>query len=79
MDDYLTKGDKVTATWIDAEPKALSGVQMKVGGELKTVTGVVTHIRGDDPINPKVVKVAIEDDQGIEHWVDLNFVRKYHA
>jgi len=26
MDDYLRKGDKVTATWIDAEPKALSGV-----------------------------------------------------
>lgn len=65
MDNYLRKGDKVTATWID--------------GEFKTVTGVVTHIHGDDPINPKVVKVAIEDVQGIEHWVDLNFVRKYHA
>ena len=39
MDNYLRKDDKVTATWID--------------GELKTVTGVVTHIHGDDPINPQ--------------------------
>jgi hypothetical protein len=79
MDDYLTKGDRVTATWIDAEPKALSGVQIKVSGEFKTVTGVVTHIRGDHPINPTSVGVAIMDDEGLEHWVDLNFVRKYHA
>lgn len=79
MDDYLTKGDKVTATWIDAEPKALSGVQMKLGGEVKTVTGVVTHICGDHPINSKIVKVTIIDDEGVEHEVDLNHVRKYHG
>lgn len=50
-----------------------------MSGELKTVTGVVTHIHGDDLINPTSVRVAIMDDEGIEHWVDLNFVRKYHA
>jgi hypothetical protein len=76
MDDYLTKGDRVTATWIDTEPKSLSGVQMKLSGEFKTVTGVVTHIRCDHPINPTSVGVAIMDDEGVEHWVDLNHVRR---
>lgn len=51
---------------------------MKLSGEIKIVTGVVTHIRGDHPINPKTVGVTIMDAEGVEHEVDLNHVRKVY-
>lgn len=76
MDYYLQKGDRVTAEWMETEPVALAGVQMKFGGTLKTVTGTVTHIRGDHPINPVEIDVCIKDDQGVENWVDVNYVKE---
>jgi hypothetical protein len=73
---WLTKGDRVTANWIETKPVALAGVQMKLGGTTKSVSGVVTHIRGDHPINPTSIGVCIKDDKNLEHWVDLNHVTK---
>lgn len=73
---WLTKGDRVTAEWMETKPVALAGVQMKLGGTLKTVTGTVTHIRGDHPTNPTSIGVCIKDDQDGEHWVDVNYIKE---
>lgn len=76
MDYYLQKGDHVTAEWMETKPVALAGVQMKLGGTLKTVTGIVTHIRGDHPTNPTSIGVCIKDDQNTEHWIDVNYIKE---
>jgi hypothetical protein len=78
MEHYLQKGDRVTAEWLETEPVALAGVQMKLGGTTKTVTGVVTHIRGDHPTEPTSIGIAILDDEGKEHWVDSNYIKEIH-
>ena len=72
----LVKGDKVKAEWLETKPVSLAGVQMKLSGTYKTVSGVVTHIRGDHPINPTSIGVCIMDAENVEHWVDLNHVTK---
>lgn len=58
----LLKGDRVHARWFDTKPIALAGVQMKMGADLREVSGVVRHIRTDNPLNPVNIRVYVDPD-----------------
>lgn len=70
---YVKKGDRVKATWIEASPVSLSGVMPKMGGTPKEVEGTVTHIRGDRPIDPTEIRIAVNDGEQ-EHWVKPEWI-----
>lgn len=44
----------------------LAGVQAKFGAVAKSVTGVIRHIRVDDPVNPTEVRIYVDPDDGYE-------------
>ena len=57
----------MTAQRLVADPvgsKSLAGVADKVTATSTTVSGVVTHVRGDHPTNPTSVGVWIQPDDG---------------
>jgi hypothetical protein len=56
---YITKGTRVRATWLDAAPVALAGMQLKLGAVARSVTGIVRHVYGTKP-----------DGGGITFYVD---------
>jgi hypothetical protein len=58
----FNKGDRVRANWFSARPVSLAGVQMKLGGDWKDVTGIVRHIRADDPHNPTEIRAYLDPD-----------------
>jgi hypothetical protein len=61
----VNKGTRIRAEWFgEAKPVALAGMQMKVQATKFVVTGVVRHIRGDHPTDPKVVRLYVESDDG---------------
>lgn len=64
MGHYLQKGDRVRATWLRATDASLAGMQPKVGAVQESVTGTVTHIRGDHPTNPTAIRVWVQPDDG---------------
>lgn len=69
----LTKGMRVRAEWLEAQPVgavSLAGVQTKVGASLKAVEGVVTHIRGNHPTAPTSIGVWLKTDAGEEVVTD---------
>lgn len=59
---YITKGTRVQAKWLAANnpPSSLSGMQMKFGCTEVEVIGTCAHFRGDDPVNPKEVRIYID-------------------
>lgn len=63
---YIAKGTRVQARWFKASnPLAcLAGMQMKFGVHEVAVTGICRHFRGDDPVNPKKVRIYIDPDPG---------------
>lgn len=58
----VVKGDRVRASWFVAKPVALAGMQMKLGADSVSVTGTIKHIRCDDPVNPKEIRIYIDPD-----------------
>lgn len=61
---HLAKGDRVHARWLEATDACLAGMQAKVGAVQREVIGVVTHIRGDHPTDPKSIRVWVQPDDG---------------
>lgn len=60
---FVTKGQRITADWFgDAKFVALAGVMMKAQVTKFVVTGVIRHVRGDDPVNPKTVRFYVDPD-----------------
>lgn len=78
MNRTLVKGDRVRARWYDPKltpPASLAGVQLKFEVTNREVVGVVTHIRGDDPVAPKSIGIWIQPDAGgPEVSVDSKFI-----
>jgi hypothetical protein len=58
----VLKGDRIRASWLAVKPVCLAGVQPKLGGEVQTVTGVIRHIRCDDPMNPTEIRIYVDPD-----------------
>lgn len=59
------KGDHIRAKWFVAKPLgtySIAGAQPKVVGDFIEVSGVVRHVRGNDPVSPTVVRVFIDPD-----------------
>lgn len=62
---YITKGTRVQAKWFVAQtdpPACLAGAMMKFGASEVEVIGTCVHFRGDDPVNPKVIRIYIDVD-----------------
>lgn len=60
-----TKGDRIRASWLKVNPlTCLAGAMPKVGATAVEVTGVVRHIRTDNPDNPVLIRVYIDPDDG---------------
>lgn len=60
---YITKGTKIRAEWFIAQtnpPASLSGMQLKFGATSVAVLGRCVHFRGDDPVNPKEIRIYID-------------------
>lgn len=69
---YLTKGTKIRAKWFAAKPPgtySLSGFQMKFVGSFVEVVGTIRHLRGDDPVAPRKVKLFIEPEGEVPEGV----------
>ena len=65
----IVKGSRIRAKWFKAKDMgtwSLSGFQMKLVGDFVAVSGVVRHLRGDHPTDPKEVRVYIDLDPAIE-------------
>lgn len=65
----VRKGDSVHVCWLDCRPAALSGMQLKMGATLNEFSGVVKHVRGDDPENPTQVRLFVDPnlDANVDH------------
>jgi hypothetical protein len=64
---FLTKGMRVRAHRLVAKKLgtySVAGVQFKIAAVGQEVTGVVKHVRGDDPVNPTTIGVWIQPDEG---------------
>ena len=60
-------GSKIRARFFKANPNtSLAGMQLKFGVSFKEVVGIITDIRGDDPINPSVIRLIVSTDSGNE-------------
>jgi hypothetical protein len=58
----LRKGARIRARWTETELVSLAGMQMKAQLTEREVTGVVRHLRGDDPVAPTLVRLYVEPD-----------------
>lgn len=58
----VTKGDHITASWMRTNLTSLAGVQMKLEGQQVSVSGIVRHVRGNDPIAPTSIRIYIDPD-----------------
>lgn len=73
---YVTKGTRVRAEWLVPNLRAsLAGMQTKVAAQLKVVEGVVTHVWGDHPTDPKVVEFCIRQVDGVEVVVKSEWIK----
>jgi len=75
--NYLTKGMRVRAQWLQVYTHlySLAGAQAKVQAQAREVTGVVTHIRANAPVNWTSVHVWIlPDAAGDEIELDISSV-----
>lgn len=59
----IVKGSRIQATWLQGNPKAaLAGMQPKMAATARQITGTVRHLRGDDPVNPSIIKLYVEPE-----------------
>lgn len=64
---YVKKGSRISARWFgDAKAVALAGVNMKLQVTEYAVSGIVRHVRGDDPVNPTTIRFYIDPDPGYD-------------
>lgn len=63
-EQWLPKGARIRARWLAASGGSWSpsGFQDKYAIETVEITGIVRHLRGDDPIAPTVVRLYVEPD-----------------
>lgn len=74
MQNYIKKGDKITAKVIkskDYGTYSIAGIQDKIVVTEEIINGIITHIRGNDPINPTSIGIWILKDDGNEVVYDL--------
>ena len=68
MEATVQKGSRIRAEWFRAETfgkAALTGMQIKTTATAMSVTGVVRHIRSNDPnFEAKNVMLFVEPDDG---------------
>ncbi len=64
MSINVTKGSRIRASWFKANdpPSSLAGAMLKFGVTQFEVVGVVKHVRGDDPVNPKTIRFYVDPD-----------------
>ena len=63
----IKKGCRIRAGWLQVDPAAsLAGMQPKFAMTSKTVEGVVTHVRGDHPTHPTMIRIWVQPDEGPE-------------
>lgn len=60
----ISKGARIKAQWLVAQPVALAGVQPKVGAVGAVVSGVVRHIRASRPDAVQADALFIDADPG---------------
>jgi hypothetical protein len=69
----VVKGTRVRVQFFQAKPIgsfSLAGCQLKTTGQFVEVIGTCRHFRGDDPVNPTMVRVYIEAEGEVpEHVV----------
>lgn len=73
----IIRGMRVRAEWWEAAPLgaiSLAGVQAKTQVHPMSAEGVVTHIRGDNPVTPTSAKVWIMTESGQEVSVDVRHI-----
>ena len=58
----ITKGMRIRARWFRPNPASLAGMQMKVSCTQVEVSGIVRHIRIDDPDHPTKYTLFIDAD-----------------
>lgn len=59
---------------LPGESWSLAGMQMKVLIDQYTIEGVVTHIRGDRPVDPVEIGLWIRKDDGAEVVVNTKSI-----
>jgi len=65
---WIEKGTRLRAEWLSTRPVALAGAQLKLGANVRSVTGTVIAVRGDapKPEDCKEVFFYVEPDEGGE-------------
>lgn len=64
MPFFVHKGDKIIAWWLESTNACLAGAQLKTGSKSHYVVGIVRHVRGNDPVNPTVVRLYVDVTEG---------------
>lgn len=76
----IRRGTRLIARWLEAKtnpPASLSGMQMKVSATERSVTGVVTRIRGDHPEKPTKIHLWVRpDDGGDEVEIEPSWIKE---
>lgn len=62
----INKGMHIRARWLVAHPASLAGAQPKVAARECEAEGIVRHVRGDRPTDPKRVRIFIDAPGGTE-------------
>jgi len=65
----INKGTRIRARWFRAQmnpPASLAGMQMKLGCTEVEVSGVVRHVRCDDPVKPTRYQFFIDPDPEVQ-------------
>jgi len=57
---FARKGDRIR--WTSIATPSLAGMQMKV--QVTYRTGVIRHVRGNDPVVPTSVRIYVDPDDG---------------
>jgi hypothetical protein len=63
----IKKGSRIRAKWLAAKPLgtySLAGCQPKFLASWREVTGEITRIRGDNPVDPVEVEFFVKPDDG---------------
>lgn len=64
----INKGTRIRARWlrVNNPMSSLAGMQMKLGCTQMEVSGIVRHVRCNDPVSPTVYQLFIDLDPTIQ-------------
>ena len=69
MDHYIAKGMRIRAQWLEQTDGVVAGAQMKICAESRSITGTITHVRGNHPIEPTSIRIWVQPDDGSDEVV----------